>query len=54
MRVCIVGAAGKLGRHMAQHALERGYEVAGSSAITDAREPGVGRVVRDVPGAVVR
>jgi NAD(P)-dependent dehydrogenase (short-subunit alcohol dehydrogenase family) len=29
MRVCIVGASGKLGRHMAQHALDRGYEVVG-------------------------
>jgi NADPH:quinone reductase-like Zn-dependent oxidoreductase len=25
--VCIVGASGKLGRYMVQHALERGYEV---------------------------
>ena len=29
MRVCIVGAAGKLGRYMVQHALDRGYEVVG-------------------------
>ena len=29
MRVCIVGASGKLGRHMVQHALDRGYEVVG-------------------------
>ena len=28
-RVCIVGASGKLGQYMVQHALERGYEVAG-------------------------
>lgn len=28
-RVCIVGASGKLGRYMVQHALDRGYEVAG-------------------------
>ena len=28
-RVCIVGASGKLGRYMVQHALERGYEVVG-------------------------
>jgi NAD(P)-dependent dehydrogenase (short-subunit alcohol dehydrogenase family) len=26
-RVCIVGASGKLGRYMVQHALDRGYEV---------------------------
>jgi NAD(P)-dependent dehydrogenase (short-subunit alcohol dehydrogenase family) len=29
MRVCIVGASGKLGRYMVQHALDRGYEVVG-------------------------
>ena len=29
MRVCIVGASGKLGQYMVQHALDRGYEVAG-------------------------
>ena len=28
-RVCIVGASGKLGRYMVQHALDRGYEVVG-------------------------
>jgi NAD(P)-dependent dehydrogenase (short-subunit alcohol dehydrogenase family) len=29
MRVCIVGASGKLGQYMVRHALERGYEVVG-------------------------
>ena len=29
MRVCIVGASGKLGRYMVQHALDRGHEVVG-------------------------
>lgn len=29
MKVCIVGASGKLGRYMVAHALERGYEVVG-------------------------
>lgn len=29
MKVCIVGASGKLGRYMVQHALDRGYEVVG-------------------------
>lgn len=29
MRVCIIGASGKLGRYMVQHALNRGYEVTG-------------------------
>lgn len=28
-RVCIVGASGKLGKYMVQHALDRGYEVTG-------------------------
>ena len=26
-RICIIGASGKLGRYMVQHALDRGYEV---------------------------
>jgi hypothetical protein len=29
MKVCIVGASGKLGQYMVQHALDRDYEVAG-------------------------
>lgn len=29
MKVCIVGASGKLGRYMVQHALDRGYEIVG-------------------------
>lgn len=29
MKVCIVGASGKLGQYMVQHCLERGYEVVG-------------------------
>jgi hypothetical protein len=29
MKVCIVGASGKLGRYMVQHALDRSYEVIG-------------------------
>ena len=29
MKVCIVGASGKLGRYMVRHALDRGYEVVG-------------------------
>jgi NADPH:quinone reductase-like Zn-dependent oxidoreductase len=29
MKVCIIGASGKLGRYMVQHALDRGYEVVG-------------------------
>ena len=29
MKVCIIGASGKLGRYMVQHSLDRGYEVVG-------------------------
>lgn len=29
MKVCIVGASGKLGQHMIQHCLDRGYELKG-------------------------
>jgi len=29
MKVCIIGASGKLGTYMVQHALDRGYEVVG-------------------------
>ncbi len=29
MKVCVVGASGKLGRYMVPHALDRGYEVVG-------------------------
>lgn len=29
LKVCIVGASGKLGQYMVQHALDRGYEVVG-------------------------
>jgi uncharacterized protein YbjT (DUF2867 family) len=29
VRVCIVGASGKLGQYMVQHALDRGYKVVG-------------------------
>lgn len=29
MRVCIVGASGKLGRYMVRHCIDRGYEVVG-------------------------
>lgn len=29
MKVCIIGASGKLGKYMVQHSLDRGYEVVG-------------------------
>ena len=52
MRVCIVGASGKLGQYMVQHALDRGYEVVGVC-----REESVGKLdsfkerINVVPGA---
>ena len=52
MRVCIVGASGKLGQYMVQHALDRGYEVVGVC-----REQSVGKLdafkerIAIVPGA---
>jgi NAD(P)-dependent dehydrogenase (short-subunit alcohol dehydrogenase family) len=39
MKVCIVGASGKLGQYMVGHALERGYEVVGVC-----REESVGKL----------
>lgn len=51
MKVCIVGASGKLGRYMIQHALDRGYEVVGVC-----RERSVGKLemfreqIKIIPG----
>ncbi|MEA2178837.1 MAG: hypothetical protein QOG77_2134 [Solirubrobacteraceae bacterium] len=52
MKVCIVGASGKLGQYMVQHALDRGYEV-----VAVCREKSVGKLaefegrINIVPGA---
>lgn len=51
-KICIVGASGKLGQYMVQHALDRGYEVVGVC-----RERSVGKLdrfkgrVTVIPGA---
>jgi NAD(P)-dependent dehydrogenase (short-subunit alcohol dehydrogenase family) len=39
MRICIVGASGKLGRYMIEHCLDRGYEIVGVC-----REQSVGKL----------
>jgi len=39
MRVCIVGASGKLGKHIVEHALDRGYDV-----VAVCREQSVGKL----------
>ena len=52
MKVCIVGASGKLGQYMVQHSLNRGYEVVGVC-----REQSVGKLaayedrITVIPGA---
>src|SRR5438046_1863333 len=52
MRVCIVGASGKLGQYMVQQSLDRGYEVVGVC-----REQSVGKLdafkgrITVIPGA---
>lgn len=52
MKVCIVGASGKLGKYMVQHALDRDYEVVGVC-----REHSVGKLdafrgcITVIPGA---
>jgi nucleoside-diphosphate-sugar epimerase len=38
MKVCMVGASGKLGRYMVRHALDRGYDVVGSTSHSGARD----------------
>jgi NAD(P)-dependent dehydrogenase (short-subunit alcohol dehydrogenase family) len=52
MRICVVGASGKLGKYMVQHALDRGYDV-----VAVCREKSVGKLaefegrITVVPGA---
>jgi NAD(P)H-binding len=52
MKVCVVGASGKLGRYMVQHALDRGYEVVGvcREKSVEKLEPFKGRITV-IPGA---
>src|SRR5437763_423963 len=51
MKVCIIGASGKLGKYMVQHALDRGYEVVGVCRERSLRklDPFKGRIVV-IPG----
>ena len=51
-KVCIVGASGKLGKYMVQHALDRGYEVVGvcRQKSVDKLDEFKGRIII-VPGA---
>ena len=51
-KVCIVGASGKLGQYMVQHALDRGYEVVGvcREKSVDKLESFKGRITV-IPGA---
>jgi NAD(P)-dependent dehydrogenase (short-subunit alcohol dehydrogenase family) len=52
MRVCIVGASGKLGQYMVQHALDRGYEVTGvCRAESVGKLDGFQRRITILPGA---
>jgi len=52
MRICVVGASGKLGKYMVQHARDRGYEV-----VAVCRDKSVGKLaefegrINIVPGA---
>jgi uncharacterized protein YbjT (DUF2867 family) len=52
MRVCIVGASGKLGQYMVQHALDRGFEVVGvcRAESVEKLNPFKGRITV-IPGA---
>ena len=51
-KVCIIGASGKLGQYMVQHALDRGYEVVGVCREKSVRKLGrfEGRITV-IPGA---
>jgi len=52
MKVCIVGASGKLGQYMVQHALDRGYDVVGVCREKSVRKLAeFGDRIEIVPGA---
>ena len=52
MKVCIIGASGKLGQYMVQHALDRGYDVVGvcRAQSVEKLDPFKGRITV-IPGA---
>ena len=51
MKVCSVGAPEKLGQHMVQHALHRGYDVAGVYRAERGTLDGFKAQIAVVPGA---
>ena len=52
MKICIVGASGKLGQYMMKHALERGYQVVGvCRARSMGKLAGFQGPIRLIPGA---
>ena len=52
MKVCIIGASGKLGRYMVQHCLDRGYEVVGVCRAQSVEKlASFGDCIQVVPGA---
>ena len=52
MKVCVVGASGKLGQYLVQHALDRGYEVVGVCRESSVRKlDAFGGRITVIPGA---
>ena len=51
MKVCIVGASGKLGQYMVQHALNRDYEVVGVCRERSVGKLDASKAHHRIPGA---